>query len=100
MLIEAGADPNARNKRGQTPLHLAPHVEVVRPLVEGGAQQHRDEDGRTPLDYSMDKEMRELIVSRERREKLLELAKASRPADDLATPEQTLSARQKYGRAM
>lgn len=107
MLIEAGADPNARNKRGQTPLHLALHVEVVRPLVEGGAQQHRDEAGRTPLDYSMDKEMRELMwnaeqraLSEERREKLLELAKSSRPADDLATPEQALSARKKYGRAM
>ncbi|MGJ4727706.1 ankyrin repeat domain-containing protein [Luteimonas sp. SDU101] len=110
MLIEAGADPNARNKRGQTPLHHALHVEVVRPLVEGGARQHRDDDGRTPLDsckYGMDEERKELMwhaeqlaVSGERREKLLELAKASRPADDLATPEQALSARQKHGREM
>lgn len=110
MLIEAGADPNAQNKRGQTPLHLALHAEVVRPLVEGGARQHRDEEGRTPLDkckYGIDADMKELMwnaeqraVAGERREKLLDLAKSSRPTDDLATPEQALSARQNHGRMM
>ena len=49
-LIVAGSDPNARDLRGETPLH---HVEVsadVVTLVAAGADaMARDEDGYTPL---------------------------------------------------
>lgn len=63
MLLDAGADPNARTEDGRTPLHLAvgniPGTalaaprdagEVIALLVEAGANlEARDERGRTPL---------------------------------------------------
>ena len=53
-LQDKWADPNrADDLLGRTPLHVAAregHKEVVRLLIEGGAQQHlRDEYGNTPL---------------------------------------------------
>lgn len=41
QLLEEGADPNARNKKGQTPLFLASELgddQAVRGLFCGGAQ--------------------------------------------------------------
>ncbi|KAL2118791.1 hypothetical protein VTJ04DRAFT_5750 [Mycothermus thermophilus] len=50
-LLAAGADPNARTERGNTPLHLAwPSIPVLELLVKHGADLHaRNSDGRTPL---------------------------------------------------
>ena len=53
MLLDAGADPNARTEHDWTPLHLA--VEgtssaAIAVLLDAGADpEARDEDGRTPL---------------------------------------------------
>ena len=53
-LVEAGADPNARDINGWTPLHQTPGLAhdpaVVAWLVEAGADPNaRENDGWTPL---------------------------------------------------
>ena len=50
LLIAAGADPNARDKDGNTALHEATGADVVRALIAGGADPNaRNADGETPL---------------------------------------------------
>ncbi|KAH9047945.1 ankyrin repeat-containing domain protein [Lactarius deliciosus] len=54
LLVERGADVNARNKRQETPLHLAsslPEPQLVRMLLDRGADVHAIcAWGRTPID--------------------------------------------------
>ena len=40
LLMEAGADPNARGRAGETPLHLANCSKHVRTLLRHGADPH------------------------------------------------------------
>jgi len=50
FLLDAGADPNARNDVGISPLHLAVYPEMVELLVRRGADINvRSKDGCTPL---------------------------------------------------
>lgn len=50
FLLDAGADPNARNELGMTPLHLAGCPEMVELLVDHGADvDARSNEGSTPL---------------------------------------------------
>ena len=51
FLLDAGADPNAKNQRGSTPLHWGIHDEAkVRLLLSRGAGVNaRQVEGRTPL---------------------------------------------------
>jgi hypothetical protein len=57
MLIEAGADPNARKQGDETPLHWAASsddVDVARALIDGGADlEAADGSIGTPLDNAV-----------------------------------------------
>ena len=56
MLLKSGADVNAKNKWGKTPLHEAAFagiIEVIPMLVEAGANvNQKDNNGDTPLDLA------------------------------------------------
>ena len=58
MLLRLGADPNAREQSGYTPLHAATQngdEDMIRILLYGGADLTlRGKDGKTPLDLAME----------------------------------------------
>ena len=55
--LATGADVNAKNKVGQTPLHWVAsegHKEIAELLIAGGADVNaKDEFGETPLDWAI-----------------------------------------------
>ncbi len=78
LLIDKGADVNAANEDGVTPLHLAAYPEMAEILVRNGANlEARDASGATPLLSAT--EHPELI---DVMEKLLELGADVHAQDD------------------
>ena len=73
-MLERGADPNAKDDDGLTPLHDAAlwgHVEIVKILLERGADpQIADNGGHIPLDYAKGSAIRSLLESALRNNKL------------------------------
>ena len=65
ILVDAGADKEAKDKNEHTPLYIAAvrgHTEVVRILIEAGAyKEDKDKDGHIPLDFAKTREMIELL---------------------------------------
>jgi len=65
MLLEAGADPNARQERGFAPLHdaaangNAPLVELL--LTHGALADAKTDDGKTPADMAAERGHKELV---------------------------------------
>ena len=58
MLLNAGADPNARCANGLSPLHMAAlwgHIESLQLLLSAGAQPALDDKGRSPRDLAHDR---------------------------------------------
>lgn len=64
-LVKAGADVNARNRSGQTPLMFAAQFntnpEVINALVDGGAEDLTDKDGKTALVHAKEMGTSEII---------------------------------------
>lgn len=57
LLVRAGANVNAPNMNGRTPMHFLPSAlddeALARLMIEHGGDVHaRDLNGRTPLDYA------------------------------------------------
>jgi ankyrin repeat protein len=65
-LLDAGADPNARQSGDNTPLHLSAqkgHVELVRLLLDYGANlEVKNLDRKTPLDLAKEKGYNEVAM--------------------------------------
>jgi uncharacterized protein len=63
FLLEHGADPNARNKDGQSPLHMLPTAEIAQLLLKGKADVNtKDLQGATPLDFAGDESLRQVLI--------------------------------------
>jgi ankyrin repeat protein len=65
LLLERGADPNARNDEGQTPLHIASQEgvsDVVQCLLTAGADANiRDRDGKIARDVASNNKKSEVV---------------------------------------
>ena len=63
LLVDAGADVNAKSEKGTTPLHYATvfgHREVAELLIAKGSDVNaKSQDGYTPLDFAEPSENRQ-----------------------------------------
>ncbi|MFB8787332.1 MAG: ankyrin repeat domain-containing protein [Potamolinea sp.] len=65
LLIAKGADVNAKNKNGETPLHLARSQEMAQLLIAKGADVNaKNKNGETPLHLARSQEMVQLLIAK------------------------------------
>jgi ankyrin repeat protein len=63
-LLASGVKVDARDERGNTPLHWAQTEEIAKVLLKAGAKVYvRDEYGCTPLHYAKTAEIAEVLLS-------------------------------------
>ena len=59
--LAAGADVNAKNQNGSTPLHRAAITEIAELLITNGADVNaKDDDDTTPLDWTFEADHTEI----------------------------------------
>lgn len=64
QLIAAGADPNARDKKGESALHKVHDAAIARALITGGADPNaRNADGQTPLFNGYVDEVKPVLIA-------------------------------------
>lgn len=104
QLLESGADPNLPRDDGKTPMFFAQDAGTAQLLVSaGGDPTILDRQGQAADNWCVLKGFgpaaSQDVRTVYRQFRLTQIAQKSRP-DDLATPEEALSARQKHGRMM
>ena len=67
LLAQAGANVNARDDSGNTPLHKTYLMDVEKELIKLGADVNaRNKDGETPIFTTVDDEAIPLLIAMER----------------------------------
>lgn len=98
-LLREGANPNAQDRYGRTPLHLAPDGKVAQKLLDAGADVRlKNAWGETPAEANPFSGAKRVIQTATNREALATIATSSQDSD-LASPDEYL-ARRNRGRHM
>ncbi|MCV2216092.1 ankyrin repeat domain-containing protein [Thauera sp. Sel9] len=92
-LLKAGANPNAQDGAGETPLHMGENAQLAELLMTHGADHTlKNHDGQTPQDLVYDPAVQTLF----RQHDLAKVATKARKELDLADPEELAERRGRF----